>query len=543
MRRSFFLCLAAALGISPNGAAQTLYGSLVGNITDSSGGSVPGAKVQAVNTATGFLRESAANERGAYLFSDLQPGTYEVRVSAPSFAAFTQTGVGVSANTVIRVDVQLQLSSVTETVTVAASAATLQTDRSDVRAEIANRQLQDLPIAGNRNYQSLFKLIPGITPPRAENSLAGNPQESLVMNVNGTARSVNNTRIDGASNTHVWLPHHSACIPSLESIEAVNVVTNSPDAEQGLVGGAAISVTIKSGTNEFHGSAFEHPTNSRLKAKNVFFTEAQIPKRIQNQFGGSLGGPVVKNKLFFFGVHERTRRRENASRFVTIPTAPQRVGNFSTFGATIYDPLTGNPNGTGRVAFPGNIIPSNRHSRVALQIIDLIPAPTNSATTNNYFASGPVSFDRDTTDLKVNWSKSEKFSMFGRYGFLDAAGVAVHTLGPAGGSPIGGGQPGNIFGSVQSLTVAGTYVFTPAFLIDANFGFARQTQDLSDFDYGQNVGLDVLKIPGTNGPDIFQSGFPGFQVSGYENIGLAGSSNPAFWRDPQFQYNANAAWS
>ena len=145
---------------------------------------------------------------------------------------------------------------------------------------------------------------------------------------------------------------------------------------------------------------------------------------------------LIKNKLFFFGSHERTLRRQNFSRFVTVPTAPQRLGDFSSFGTTIYDPLTGNPNGTERIAFPNNMIPANRHSRVARQIIELVPAPTNSALTSNYFASAPQIFDRETTDVKINWSKSEKFSMFGRYSFLDFSTTSAQTLGPAGGSPI-----------------------------------------------------------------------------------------------------------
>jgi Carboxypeptidase regulatory-like domain len=192
------------MNVTPAAGAQTLYGSLIGNVTDSSGAVVPAATVQVVNTATGFVRETLTNERGIYSFSDLQPGTYEVRVSAPSFATSTQTGVAASANAVVRVNVQLRLSTVSETVTVA-STATLQTDRSDVRAEITSRQLQDLPIPGNRNYQSLFKLIPGATPPGLVVSFrGGNPQESLAANVNGTTRSTNNTRIDGASNTHIF---------------------------------------------------------------------------------------------------------------------------------------------------------------------------------------------------------------------------------------------------------------------------------------------------------------------------------------------------
>ena len=180
----------------------------------------------------------------------------------------------------------------------------------------------------------------------------------------GTTKSTNNTRIDGASNAHIWLPQHSAYMPPLESIENVNIVTNSMDAEQGLAGGAAINVSMKSGTNTFHGVAFNYHQNSAFKAKNVFFTEAKIPKYIQNQYGGTLGGPIVKNKLFFFGSYERTSRRWNVSRFVTVPAADQREGNFSAYGTTLYDPLTGNPDGSGRSIFPNAIIPASRQSRV-----------------------------------------------------------------------------------------------------------------------------------------------------------------------------------
>jgi len=283
--------------------------------------------------------------------------------------------VVVSPNTVVRVDAQLQLATVTETVTIAAAATVLQTDRAEVRREISSQQFRDVPIPGGRNYQNLFRMVPGFTPPRPQNSLPANPQENLVANVNGTTKSTNNTRIDGASNTHVWLPQHSAYVPALEAIDSVNVVTNSMDAEQGLAGGAAISVTIKSGANEFHGVAFEYHEDHRLKAKNVFFNEARIPKYLQNQFGGTLGGRIIRNRLFFFGSHERTRRRQSFSRFVTVPTAPQRAGDFSSFGTSIFDPLTGNPNGAGRSVFTNNTIPANRHSRVAREIIALIQAP------------------------------------------------------------------------------------------------------------------------------------------------------------------------
>ena len=330
--------------------AQTLYGSVVGNITDPSGAAVPGATVTVINMETGFNRQVNAGDSGAYSVPDLQAGRYEVKVVTPSFANFTRQGVTVSNNAVVRVDVQVQLAATSQNVTVTDSAAVLQTDRSDVRAEISTKQFQDLPVSGGRVYQSLFKLIPGFTPPRTQNSLVSNGGEDLVAEVNGTTKSTNNTRIDGASNTNVWLPQHSAYVPPLESIESVNVATNSMDAEQGQAGGAAVNVTIKSGTNDFHGVGFEYNTDSAIQARNVFYNSPTLPKNIQNQYGGTLGGPIVRNKLFFFVGDEQTSRRANVSRLATIPTAAQRAGDFSGLGTVLYDPLTGNADGSGRAA-------------------------------------------------------------------------------------------------------------------------------------------------------------------------------------------------
>jgi hypothetical protein len=335
----------------------------------------------------------------------------------------------------------MQLVTASESITVAGAVTTLQTDRSDVRAEISGREFRDLPVPGARNYQALFKLVPGFTPPRRQNSIVSTPQEGLVANVNGTTKSTNNTRIDGASNAHIWLPQHSAYMPPLEAIETVNVVTNSMDAEQGLAGGAAINVSMKSGTNDFHGVAFNYHQNSAIKARNVFFTEAKIPKYIQNQYGGTLGGPIVRNKLFFFASHERTARRWNVSRFVTIATADQREGNFSAYGTPLYDPLTGSSDGSGRTAFPGAIIPASRHSRVSRQLIEWLPLPTHAdRLTSNYFASAPGVFNRDSTDAKVNWNATNKLSMFGRFSILNFDITAPSPFDKASGGPIESGQ-------------------------------------------------------------------------------------------------------
>jgi hypothetical protein len=524
--------------------AQTLYGTLVGNITDPSGLPVTEATVTAVHSGTGLARETKTNERGGFLFSDLQPGSYNVTVRAGSFAPFTTTGLQISANAVTRSDAQLQMQSLTEEVTVAASAVTLQTDRAEVRSEIDTTQVNHLPVSGVRNYTALLALVPGVSPPAPAHTLAANPQESLVASVGGQSDERNDTRIDGAGNTFIWLPRLVAYSPPLETIEAVSVVTNSMDAETGMAGGAAVNVVTKSGTNNFSGTVFEHHINSALKARNVFYVDPEKPKFMQNQWGGTLGGPVVKNKLFFFASHEQTNRSINVSRFFTVPTVEARRGDFSSYGTTIYDPLTGNPDGSGRVAFANNIIPANRMSRVARQIIEWLPLPTSSATNSNYFASGVADFDRHSTDVKVNWNPSGKFTMFGRASILKFSGWTPTPFGRASGGAIPPDlSEGPVDGLNRSVSVGITYTITPTLLLDGTVGFNYVTPEALHALWGENIGLDDLQLPGTNDPnDITYSGMPQFRISGYSTYGNPGAARPQRWHDNQRRYNANVSW-
>lgn len=522
--------------------AQVLYGSLIGSVTDPAGASVPNAGVEITSVGTGQTLRRTTNERGAYLFSDVQPGTYDIKVSAPSFSTFIKTGVSVVINTVMRVDVQLQVGAVSENITVAASASVLQTDRADLNAQISGRQIRDLPLPGMRNFQALLKLVPGMTPPRAANSDFANPQASLVVNTNGSSFSTNNTRLDGAGNTYVWLPHHAAYIPSADAVETVNVVTNSFDAEQGLAGGAVVNVNIKSGTNEFHGSVSEYHTNSRLRSRNFFYLGNRLPKNILNQYGFTVGGPVLRNKLFFFGDFEGTKRRQNASGFQTLPSADVRTGDFSATGTNIYDPLTGSPDGSGRQLFAGNRIPAAHLNPAAQRIVSMAPFPNLSGDSSNFFYSAPLTFNRDTGDVKVNFNPSSKFSMFGRYSILDFFIFDPQILGAAGGDPAGGGQPGNGSGRIQSVTLGGTYIITPHLLLDGHAGYTRRSDAQTALDFGKNIGLDVLGIPGTNGADIRESGFPRFIISGFAGYGNLSTSSPSFHIDSQFVYNFNFAY-
>jgi hypothetical protein len=540
----FILFAILLFGLERTAVAQVLYGSLTGSVLDPTGAAVPNARVEATNTATGVNRATSTDERGTFLIADLQAGPYRIVFSAPSFTTLNQEGVRIDVNNQLRIDVRLSVAQVSESVTVEASSVTLQTDRADVNNQISSSQVQNLPFAGNqgRNFQNLYKIIPGFSPPVELHSDAGNPQRALGSNVNGVSYSNNNTRLDGATVSYPWLPHIIAYVPPADAVETVNIVSNSFDAEQGMAGGSAINVAIKSGTNEYHGSGHWYHTNSAVQARNFFFVESRLPKNLLNQFGGTFGGPIKRNKLFFFTDWERTTRRQYASAFRTVPTDAVRQGDFSATGANIYDPTTGNPNGSGRQLFPGNRIPSNRFDSAAQKMIALIPAPNLTTFPQNYFATGNYVFNRDNFDIKVNYNPTDKASMFARYSISPSDIFDPPSLAAAGGDALTGGQPGNAPGRIQSAAVGGTYTVSPTVLIDANVGFTRQRLGAENVDIERNYGLEDLQIPGTNGSDRLQGGYPRFTFNGFSSIGNPNVSNPFLFRDNQYVAVGNLSW-
>ena len=256
-RAPFVIWTLLVLALASPAVGQVLYGSLVGHVTDSTGAALPGATVTIEQSETKLTRELVTDSAGVYHFTAVPSGTYTISVTMTGFRTISRRNVPVTLNSVARVDAKLELGELAETVMVTAESPLLQTDRAEVRAELKTRELSELPVPIGRNYQQLFKTLPGFTPPADAHSIPSNPSRALVFNVNGASDSSNNTRIDGVSTTNVWLPHVAAYVPALESLETVNVVTNSFDAEQGLAGGSAINVQIKSGTNQMRGSAFE----------------------------------------------------------------------------------------------------------------------------------------------------------------------------------------------------------------------------------------------------------------------------------------------
>jgi hypothetical protein len=544
--------------------SQTLYGSIVGNINDVSSQTVPNATVVATNTQTGVSTTVSSNSAGDYEIRNLTPGIYRVQISASGFASVAVDGLDVRANVIARADQHLKIASVDQTIQVNASSSELQTDSGTIHGELTARQLANMPIGGFNNYQSLLSLLPGATPSRFQNSVMDTPSRSLTTNINGSSRNGNVTSVDGAAIQQVYLPHHTLYNPPTEDIQSVDVVTNAFTAEQGLAGGAVVSVLTKSGTNAFHGTLWEENTTSALAARNYFYNKTYFsqagnsaPKNILNQFGANIGGPIFHDKLFFFSGFEGLSQRQLYPTIISLPTAAERVGDFTGL-STLYDPNTGNANGTGRVTFASEN--ADRRNAIetgiapaATKLLALIPLPNLPGTSSNYSVAGTYSLDRYSFDEKVNWQINPKSSMFAKLSYMSADVFSPSTLGIGGGTGLspGGSNSGSGYSQTR-VTIGGvgyTRTLTPELLFDANFGIGLNNLTWYESDFARNLG-PTLGIPGTNsdgngayGTDPNQAGLPSFAVTGFETFGNPDAYTPELKHDFTFTYVANLSWA
>jgi Carboxypeptidase regulatory-like domain/TonB dependent receptor len=547
--------LAFATTLPAPAHAQVLYGSIIGNVADSSRAPVPGATVTITHRETNLSRESTTTADGNYRFVNVQPGTYRVRVALAGFKESVKENVPVSANAISRVDVGLEVGQLTETVTVQSEQKLLQTDSGSVTAELRSKEITSLPLGNYRNYQTLLNLVPGTTPAGFQNAVTDTPARALTTNVNGTARNSNNTRLDGTTNVFIWLPHHAVYVAPAETVETVNISTDNFDAEQGMAGGAAVTVLTKSGTNEFHGSAFALHENEKLRARNFFNNaprDSPAFKSHRNIDGATLGGPIIRNRLFFFGAWEGTYEKTATTRTDTVPTAAQRAGDFSSFGTTIYDPATGNPDGSGRTPFPGNRIPANRISPIALALQSRLPPPNGPGTSGNYSATGPIDLKRNNFDGKLNYNVGSAGQVWAKYSQMNATVTSDMWLG----NPQDGGAGSYGFGDgsgvgdtkVKLGTVGTTWTLSPNLVLDGTIGMTRFDQECIPPDIGTNFGTDVLHIPGTNGDGLSRgdprtSGMPAFFVSGYADYGGVDGWSPLYRHDRSYNGSTNLTWT
>ena len=543
-RRYSSLLVLLFLSISVIGTraqAQAIYGSLLGVVTDQSGATVPGAEINATETQTGQVRHETSDKSGRFSLQNLSPGLYNVVVSASGFRNFDQPGLPITPNTISRVDVHMEIGNASEQVTVTAEGTLLQTDKADTHTEITSKAVTDLPLGGTRNYQSLIDLSPGASPGAFVNSITDVPGHPNATNINGGNAQTNITRIDGAESINVWLPQYSGYVVPAETVDIVNVTTSAADADQGLAGSSSITVVTKSGTNEIHGSAFEFHNDQKLNARNFFLSGATPnPVGIYNNFGGTVGGPIVKNKVFYFFSFDGTRQKTAGNGNYTVPTADQQAGNFSAYNTQIYDPATGNADGTGRTLFPNGVIPTNRLSPIALKIQSYYSAANLSGAANNLSATGGPILNRDQYDAKVNWNRNEKHSIYFKYDNMGAISGGNGIFGVAGG-PAPSGDPGTGHTRINVASIGHTYIFSPTLILQGTLGYQRMVQDVVGTDYGKNYG-DILGIPGLNGPDIRDSGFPDITITGYAGFGVP-NWMPLFRTDETYSNSDSVTWT
>lgn len=542
------LLLSLTLYVQSNGKlayCQELYGSIVGNVTDATGAVVPQAEVRATEVGTNDIRTTTTDAYGNYSLTSVRPGTYRIDVVKNGFQTFQAQNVAVAYNRVVRVNPVLTVGNTTQTVTVSAQTAVLQTDSAQVSTQISSLNLQNLP-QPTRNFEGLIGLAEGSDMPYAGGNGTNDPARSMQFATNGTSPSSTDVRIEGISALNPWVQFYSTVSPSVEAIESVNVVKGASESDQTLVGGTSVNVQLKSGTNKFHGEVYEYHQDMSMKARPFFLSPSKSkPKDIDNDFGATLGGPILRNKLFFFGSWETDLERSSSVETATVPTADILNGDFSATGTQLYMPDSGDSTGANKVPFPNNNI-ANYISPIVKKLIPLIQdnaAPTvNGSFSNNFQGVLPTTYNLHKIDGKVDWNATKKLRLTGRTDIDPYKAIKIPIFGSTLGTGKQAGYPNyNQSGLMYAVTGAATYQASPTVVLDATWGFNRPIQRLIPIDDDVKYGSDTLGIPGVNlEPLPVGGGMPQFNISGYTSYGYA----YAFlqYDDPVFQYAGNVNW-
>jgi hypothetical protein len=538
------LALAFSLVLLPVAAfAQVDKGALLGTVVDSSQAVIPQTVIRVTEVNTGVSRSVMSNEGGNWTIPLLDPGTYRVEAEHQGFKKGIREGVPLTANSNVRVDFTLELGSVSESVDVTASdAPILQTDRADVSQKIESDLLQSLPLGNNRNYENAFVLVPGTTRPFIAHSPFYDSQESLSTQVNGQDRHWNNFLIEGINNN--WDNGNlTILVPPADAIQTVDVSTSAYDAEFGRVGGAVANVIIKSGGNDFHGTLFEFDKNAALYSRNFF--APNVPPLIYNQFGGSLGGRIKRNKAFFFVDYQGSDDHESFAQNYTIPSTGYKNGDFSASPTLIYDPNTGAGNGIGRTPFPNRIIPSSRISPVAAAIMSGVPAPTYTGLSGNYAGVTAQVKTIHSFDVKVDqqWTSKDTLAIRYSYSIPDITYSPLYGSklgGPGGTKAAGNGFAGTGTSRAQFPGLSYVHVFSPSLITQVRFGIARIRNDANNTDYGTTDAKNV-GIPGAN-IDDWSSGMTEIDITGYDTPTI-GYNSSLPWRRAQTDFGINNSWT
>jgi outer membrane receptor protein involved in Fe transport len=529
--------------------AQTaVTGGIEGNVTDPSGAAISGATVEAMNVADSVTHNTVTNNDGAYRFPSLIPGTYSVTVKKEGFAQFTREATRIDAGIGVRIDAKLPVGGTTSKVEVTGVAPLLQTDSAEINETIHTSEISSLPTFGN-NITRLSLLAPGVSMPSGQLDLhPENAGSDFNLNINGAAPNANGHLLDGVENTEA-IQGLSIIVAPNDSVQEVKLATSDYDAEYGKVAGGLWQITTKSGTNVFHGSLFENYRTSGFNAADHFSEPNGVPGNRWNQFGGSLGGPVIKDKLFFFGDFQGMRNNLHASGNETVPIDAFRQGDFSSIASTdpIYDPATGNPDGTGRTQFDCdgilNKICPDRLSDAAKNLLALLPEPNAPGFTANYKISRPATFDQNQFDTRADYFATSKTVVFGKFSFFHASFSTPTAYGIAGGGPplggVGVANAGNSTDHDKSLMVDYQHTFSPSLLHEARFAFSRLIISELQPDYNTDAST-IVGIPNINLGTVYTSGLPQITITDpVTPFAMGDFGLPFFEREANFEFYDN----
>ncbi len=537
--------LSCGLFMSPQLIGQAVYGSIFGTVTDTTGAAVPNATVTVTDVAKGTSVTIQSGPSGDYRAEHLIPDTYTVQVALQGFQTTKASNVVVYADTSPKVDLKLPIGTSNTTVEVTSAAPLLETDRADVSTVLNARAVEQLPNL-NRNFTAFELLTPGTTYIGWSVGQSTNPQESEQIEVNGQLPFATGYQLDGTDNQD---PIQGVAVinPNLDAVSEMKVTSQDYDAELGNAVAGVVTAQTKSGGNAFHGSAFEYRRSDAQQARDPFtqavpnsLTDRFIPSTLHNQFGGSVGGPIKQNKLFFFGDYQGLREKTGQTILTTVPTALAKtsctsggacnLGDYLNTGIgggpqyQIYDPETSNKGAQpATTAFAGNVIPAGRLSAAAVNLLKSIPAPNNgTGVINNFLASGSGGFNTNQFDVRGDDQISQKFHAFGKYTRFTSNLIGAPIFGGAGGPGFGSGQfAGTDTALDQSVAGGGDIAVSTKWATDFRFGWFRLNINEEGINYNQALGTQ-LGIPGVNQGDLSLSGgLPQFGIQVPQN----GSNN------------------
>jgi hypothetical protein len=557
------LLFALVLGVSTSCFGQATYGNVIGTVTDPQGAVVQGAQITIVNDATGVSDTAQTNQSGNYNATHLLPGTYTITFAQEGFPNLVQKNVVVAVGTSTTLNVQLQLGEVTQKITVNAAPPVLETDRAEVSSRLSSRMIENLPVL-NRNFTQFELLVPGTVSNNFQHPLNENPSNDLLVNTNGQEYANDNFMLDGTTNNDAVLGIISVN-PPLDAVQEAKITTSNYDAEFSQAGGSVIQVQTRSGSNRIHGSLFEFLQNNVFQARDPFTqglfapgtpapAHRGIPELRWNEFGGSLGGPILKNKAFWFVDYQGNRENLGGSVLTRVPNAAERGGDLSDLGTNIYDPTSGNADGTGRTLFGTAQVPSGATAPQASSLLNLLPMPNVPGALGpspNYTANGVNNYNTDRFDIRIDHTLSSKLTYFGRYSYQGAYVLSPGAFGLYGGPEVSPAGVNIYEGKSQDLSQNGVlgadYTFASSLLTDFRFGATRYHVLENPLDIGQQLanqvgipGLNFAGRPDTFGlPDLNINGTGGFQMGYQCNCPLDETENVFQWANNWTKISGN----